>query len=722
VLAAYLPALHGGLLWDDGAHVTRLQLRSLHGLWRIWFDVGATQQYYPVLHSAFWVEHRLWGDAVLGYHLANVALHAAACWLLLLVLRALELPAPFLASLLFALHPVCVESVAWISEQKNTLSAVFYLGALLGYLRFDGARTRAAYAAASVLFALALLTKTVTATLPAAILVLLWWRRGSLGLRRDVVPLLPWFAAAAVAGLFTASVETRLIGAEGADFSMSAPQRLLIAARALVFYAGKDAWPSGLSFVYPRWRVDAGDPAQYLYLAAVVAALAALVLLARRSRGPVAAFLLFAGTLFPVLGFLNVYPFVYSFVADHFQYLAVPALIVPAAWAMSLMAQRLPLAPAGRVLALLVLPAWLGVLSWRQSANYRDSDTLNRATLERNPAAWRAHYDLAVSLGRSPGGIEPAISQYRETLRLKPDYWAAHNNLGAAYLRTGDGASEAVEEFEAALRLNPGNAEVQGNLAVALGRIPGRLAEAVTHAREAVRIRPDDAGAHATLGDLLLRQPGKGNEASEEFTQAVRLAPANARYHYDLANALAADPARLTDAVAHYRAALRLSPGMVEAHANLGAALGRIPGQEQASIGEYEEAVKLAPGNGHLHANLGNALAKVPSRSGDAVAQFRRALAIDPADAQAHAGLGVALLDLPGSVPEAVSEFRSAVRLDPGSGLAHYGLAVAIMRSGGSAGEARDNLVAAMRLQPGLEPLARRALEKLDVAGRRAGP
>ena len=143
-LLAYLPALRGGLLWDDNMHVTRADLRSLHGLWRIWFDLGATQQYYPLLHSAFWLEHRIWGDAVLGYHLANVTLHALSACLVVLIVRRLALPGAWLAGFLFALHPVCVEAVAWISEQKSTLSGVFCLAAALAYLHFDRSRRKSA--------------------------------------------------------------------------------------------------------------------------------------------------------------------------------------------------------------------------------------------------------------------------------------------------------------------------------------------------------------------------------------------------------------------------------------------------------------------------------------------------------------------------------------------------------------------------------------------------
>ena len=242
-LAAYWPALRGGLVWDDASHVTTPPLQSLHGLWRIWFDLGATQQYYPLLHSAFWTEHRLWGSAVLGYHLTNVILHAVSACLLVRIVRRLSLPGAWLAGLVFALHPVCVEAVAWISEQKSTLSGVFCLGAALVYLRFDQSRRRTQYFWALGLFVLALASKTVTATLPAALLVVFWWQRGRLDFRRDLRPLLPWFALGAAAGLFTAWVERTYIGATGADFALTWVERVLLAGRVIWFYAGKVVWP-----------------------------------------------------------------------------------------------------------------------------------------------------------------------------------------------------------------------------------------------------------------------------------------------------------------------------------------------------------------------------------------------------------------------------------------------------------------------------------------------
>jgi protein O-mannosyl-transferase len=713
VVLAYLPALWGGFLWDDDAHVTKLGLRSLHGLWRIWTDVGATQQYYPLLHSAFWLEHRLWGDSVLGYHLLNVALHATAAWLLVLNLRRLAFPLPVLAGLIFALHPVCVESVAWISEQKNTLSAVFYLGSALLYLRFDEARGRGTYLAAFGLFMMALLTKTVTATLPAALLVVFWWRRGRIDWRRDVLPLAPWFAAGAASGLFTAQVESALIGAQGADFSFSFVQRLLLAGKAIVFYAGKLVWPEGLSFVYPRWRIDAGDGRQYLYLAAVLAVLAGAVWVARRIRGPLAGLLFFAGTLFPVLGFFNVYPFLFSFVADHFQYLACIGVIVPLAWGLGQLASGFPVGATGRACLLFAVPVLLGVLTWRQCRNYGDSDTLNRATILRNPSAWLAHYNLAVSLGSSPGGLDESIAEYEATLRLKPDHWAAHANLASAMLREPGRSAEAIGEYEAAIRLNPGFAEAHNDLGIALGRDPGRLLEAIAHVRTAVSLRPDYDGAMNNLGILLMRRKGSIDEAVGDFRAAIRIAPDNAEYRYNLANALAASPGRLDEAIGEYRAALALRPGFVEAHSNLGAALDRATGHGPEAVAEYEAAVRIAPGNAHVHVNLANALSRIPGRAADAVAEYRVALRINPDDAQGHNELGVVLSDIPGQLPEAVLEFKEAVRLKPGFALAHYCLAVALYRSGAPSGEVRAHLQEALAADPGFEA-ARNALAQLS--------
>ncbi len=344
-LLAYLPSLSGGLIWDDDAHVTKPELRSWSGLARIWTEPAATQQYYPLLHSAFWIEHRLWGDSPLGYRLLNVLLHATAAVLFAALLRKLSVRGAWLAAFVFALHPVCVETVAWITEQKNTLSLVFYLAAALAYFRFNETRRGSAYALATAFFVAALLCKTVTATLPAALLVILWWRHGRLHWRRDLLPLLPWVALGFGAGLVTTWVEFHLIGAQGEDYDLSLLQRGLLAGRVVWFYLGKLFWPVGLIFIYPRWTVEAVAAWQYVFPVGIIALIAALAWWTRKSRGPLAALLLFVGTLIPALGFINLYPFKFSFVADHFQYHASLGII--AAAGAGLARVRAP-APVGR--------------------------------------------------------------------------------------------------------------------------------------------------------------------------------------------------------------------------------------------------------------------------------------------------------------------------------------------------------------------------------------
>jgi tetratricopeptide (TPR) repeat protein len=617
--AAYWPALRGGYVWDDDSHVTRPELRSLHGLWRIWFEPGATQQYYPVLHSAFWAEFRLWGDRPLGYHLANILLHLASCYLLYRVLRRLAVPGALLAASVFALHPVCVESVAWISEQKNTLSTVFYLGAALAYLQFDERRKTGRYAMAASLFVLALLSKSVTASLPAAILVVLWWKRGALSLRRDVLPLVPWFCLSAAAAVVTPWVESRFVGAHGAAFSLGPLERLLVAGRALWFYLGKLIWPADLVFIYPRWAIDPRAAWQYLFPAGAVVALAALLLARKKARGPLAASLLFAGALFPALGFINVYPFVFSFVADHFQYLAAAAMIPALCAGLTLAAARLPAggrAAASACSVALVLA--LAGLTWRQCGTYRDLETFYRTILDRNPASWLAHDNLGVVLVRL-GRFDDAVVHYREAIRLNPDYPEAYNNYGNVLAETRHWA-EAAEAYAGALRARPSFAAAEINWGNAMND-SGRFVDAEAHYRRALAMGRDDPAAH-----------------------------------YGLANALA-NSGRIRDAIDEYETTLRLQPDAPEAHANLGLALAN-EGRWDDALAQIAEAIRLRPGYAEAHAYCGLALAG-SGRLSEAVSEYRAALRINPRDPDVHYQLGVTLRKL-GLYPEADAEFAAA--------------------------------------------------------------
>src|SRR3989304_2026564 len=502
-LVAYWPTLWGGLLWDDAAHVTRPDLRTLEGLRRIWFDLRATQQYYPLLHTAFWLEHKLWGDATLGYHLVNVLLPATAASLVYAVLRKLLIPGALFAAVLFALHPVHVESVAWITEQKNTLSAVFYLSAMWFSLAVDDTRQNGAYWLALGLFVLGLLTKTVVATLPAALLVIFWWRRGRLSWQRDVRPLFPWFLLGAVAGLFTAWVERKLIGAEGSGFAMTFVERGLLASRAPWFYVWKLIWPANLMFFYPRWEIDPRVWWQWLFPAATLATFIVLWAIRHRWRAPIAAGLLFVGALVPALGFLNVYPFLFSFVADHFQYLASLGILVLAAAGASIVAPSLPppLRVGARALSVAVVGI-LAVLTWRQCHNYADLVTLYRTTVDQNPNAWLAWNNLGVAAAAENRPRE-AIELYDRTIRLQPPYAEAYYNKGNALVALGH-PQEAIACFHDALEIRPDYWEACNNLASAL-KLVGDLRQAIEYYERAVRIMPVSADVQVNFGDAVLR-------------------------------------------------------------------------------------------------------------------------------------------------------------------------------------------------------------------------
>jgi len=613
-LAAYLPALRGELLWDDAGHVTSPALQSWSGLLRIWFEPGATQQYYPLLHTAFWLEHQLWGDATLGYHLINVLWHALAGGLFFLLLRRLAVPGALLAALLFLLHPVGAESVAWISEQKNTLSLAFALAAALAYFRFNRSIDAApavaadprergrAYAWASGLFLCALLTKTVTATLPAALLVILWWKKGRLAWRDDVRPLLPWLVVGAAFGLGTAHFERALIGAQGSDFTLGPIERGLLAGRVVWFYLGKLLWPVDLAFFYPRWTIDAGVWWQWLFPLATLTALAGGVVWSRRNRAPLVAALLYGGVLFPVLGFVNVYPFIFSYVADHFQYhasLAVFALLAAAAvrgW------EKVP-APrgAGVALAAVVLLVAAG-LTWRQSGHYRDDLTLYRASLASNEASWVAHLNLGVALS-DRGSHAEALPHLQRADALKPDHPETLNTLGNVLNQLGRPA-DALPLLDRAVQVQPRFAGAHNTRGTALMAL-GRAADGIAAFQQAVSLDPRDVVARINLG-WALANTGRPAEGLVQLEQARRQQPDNADAELKTGLVFMLGK-RFPEAAGHLERAVALQPLNPELHHIYGMVLLEL-GRFAAAAEQFEFTLELAPT--HAGAQQGLALAR----------------------------------------------------------------------------------------------------------------
>jgi len=503
--AAYFPALSCAFIWDDDAYVlNNQQLRTFKGLQNIWFDVHATPQYYPLVHTSFWIEYQLWQLRPGGYHLTNILLHGLSAALLWRILRFLNIPAAWFAAALFAVHPMHVESVAWITERKNVLSAFFYLASAGFYLRWalsgeEEKRNHRFYIFAFFLFIAALLSKTVTATLPAVLLVILWWKKDKFRIA-DALPLIPFFAVGVFMGLLTAWLERTHVGAEGAQWDSSFLERILIASRAVCFYAIKLIFPSPLIFIYPRWIIRSSDLVQYIPLGTVAVSLGGLWLLRKRiTLAPLLAVLMYMGSLFPALGFFNVYPMRYSFVADHFAYIAsIPLLALAAAWSSFLFRRffprrpTLPLALGGLVLAL------LGTFTFARCPAYQNQESLWKDTIDKNPSAWMAYNNLGL-VYNSQNKFDLAIECYQKTIQLKPDHAEAHNNW-ATVLLNQEKFEEAKTLFDKAIQLKPDYAAAWNNLGSLYGR-QGDYLRAIECITKALELKPDFAAAHYGLAN-----------------------------------------------------------------------------------------------------------------------------------------------------------------------------------------------------------------------------
>jgi len=567
---AYQPAWNGKPIWDDEIHITAPELRSLHGLARIWTDPSAAPQYYPLLHTIFWAEHKLWDGAVLPYHFVTIFCHALLALLIWRILRTLNVPGAWLAAALFALHPVHVESVAWLSEIKNTLSGVFAAGAMLLYFQYDKDRHRALYFGALAFFALGLMTKTAIVALPAVLLIVFWWKRGSLSPRRDVLPLAPFFALGIIAAVMTVWVEQKFCAEHGETFNFSLLDRCLVAGRLFWFYLANIFWPSNLSLIYSRWTVDSSAWWQYLFPVSAVALLIVCWLLRARWRAPLAALLCFAAFLFPVLGFFNLSFFMTApeqsphsaiFRADHFQYLAdIPVVAFVCAVGVELWRRSSAIVrPIFSVTAAVVL----GLLALRtnaESRNYRDNETAFRSVLTKNPASATAHNNLANALRRR-GAFDEAASHYRRALELESDYKFGQYNLGAALVQKGDAAS-AIPLLRAALRSDPNDAKAHYSLGTALSQI-GQPDEAIASFERAIQIDPALVDAHTNLANLFLER-GDIDGAMLHYRKVVALQPNDPGGHYNLAVALTRK-SEFDSAITELKTTLRLDPNYPDA-------------------------------------------------------------------------------------------------------------------------------------------------------------
>lgn len=527
VLLVYARMWWAGFIWDDDMYVTQNRcLRNLDGLRAIWFEPGSTPQYYPLTHTSFWMEYQLWRLRAPLYHVVNVLLHAANVVLLWTLLRQLAVPGAWLGAALFAIHPVEVETVAWITERKNTLSAFFGLTFLLAWLRYRfgptavetgpaaDARSKPIevrwLAIAVGLFVASLLCKTVTITLIGVVLVISWWKTGRLS-SRDFVGVAPLLCIGLPLALGTAILEKRHVGAVGVEWAMTAADRFVLAGRAIVFYFTKLLWPTPLLFFYPRWEVSAAAAWQWVFSLAVVAALSGLwIARDRLGRGPLAAALMFVGMLFPALGFFDIFPFQFSFVADHFQYHASAAALAGLAAAATIACDRL----SDSRTRLLVLGAWVTVLSC-----------------------------LTVAQTRVYDGREPL---YRHVLVHDPKSFAAANNLGAFYAD-----SKSLVEAQVLLEAAVENARFDRQKGLALwnlclvASVEGDDRGLLARAREAYSLVPTKASrsmlALGLVRNGLVDEAAAMLEDSPGERAETRVSGEHVRSAYNLAKAEVAE-------------------------------------------------------------------------------------------------------------------------------------------------------------------------------------
>ncbi len=643
IFISYARVFNADFIWDDESHLTRNPcIIGPLGLKEIWTSARAV--YYPLVLTTFWTLHKFVGLAPWPYHLLNVLLHAGSALLLWQVLRQLNVRGAWLGAALWALHPVMVQSVAWVTELKNTQSGLFYLLSIFCFLkwderpqiaritrmadkrkqggavssppprRFGNRRSLMLLALSLSFFILATLSKPSVVMLPVILALCVWWRMGRIRWR-DVAALAPFVLISALASVWTIFEQKFHAGAIGAEWAQTWPERLIIAGRALWFYLAKLAWPHPLIFIYPRWELNSSQLIAYLPLLAALTGLLVLGLIrAKWSRPAFFAAAYYVVSLFPVLGFFSVFFFRYSFVSDHFQYLASmgPLALAGAGivtgcsrLAASRRLSALPSTSRHRAVVTTPLVGICGVLllslvflTWRQTAVYHNLVTLYTGTLTKNPGCWMAYYNLGIALN-DHGDTDGAIAKYREAIELRPGYAEAHYNLGRLLVQKGQ-LDDAIAHYEKALEINPADAEAHNNLGAALFA-NGRVDEAITHYQKALAIQPDYADASCNLADALLSN-GNLDGAIAYYSACLAVSPNQAEAQYNLASALFRT-GRKDEAIVHYQKVLELRPENADARANLGSAF-LAKGRVRDAIAQYRDALRIMPDNVAAQSNL----------------------------------------------------------------------------------------------------------------------
>ena len=709
----YRPAWRGLWLWDDAIEIlaNSAMRGSFAGLLREWISPSQVD-YLPLKTTVQWLEWHAWGDAVLGYHLTSIALHVASALLLVRILGRMGVRWAWWGGALFLVHPLAVESVAWVSELKNTLSLPLMLLAWESHLTACEERRATgregwtwADGRSALWFLAALLAKASVVMFPVGLLLHGWASRGRLR-REEAVRSLPFFAIALVMGLVTLHFQqVRAIG--GGEYDVGTWEaRLGAAPLRLGFYLGAFVWPANLMPLYPRGDSPALNAEPALAWVTLAVVLGLLGYGRRRVGAPALACLLWFGVMAaPVLGVVPMSFLKYAWVSDHFAYVPSLGLVALAAMGMGAVSEAAAARVrfgAGMVSAGgLVLLLGLGAISVGVAGHYARAVDFWDWAARQNPGSWVAHHNLADAWASEAGGSSKAIGEYRKALALKPDSPEGHYSLGVLLARTPEGRAEAARQWEEALRLAPDFVEAHNNLANLLaGEGEAGAAEAQAHYRAVIRLRPDFAQGHGNLGLLLSRLPGRESEALEQFETALRLDGRDAQILQNLAALLARMPGRQAEAEARYRASLDLNGQSAEAHYDYGDLLASLPGRGADAVAEYRTALSLRRTYPEAHNNLAIVLARLPGRQAEAEAHLVTALAQRPDYVQAYNNLGLLLASETGREAEARRSYERALALAPDFAEAHSNVGVLLSRIPGEEGEAEVHFQTATRLRP----------------------
>ena len=709
VFMLYSNTLEGPFVYDDLSNIQanphiRLTQFNLEDIKTAGLNKDSSNR--PISFISFSLNYYFHKYDVTGYHLINILIHITTGLLLFFLLKTtLSLPSlqseykapfwiPFIAVMLWLIHPINTQSVTYIVQRMNSMAAMFYILAFLLYVKGRLADIRwkkhVLFAACTLSGALSLGSKEIAATLPFFILLYEWYFFQNLSshwLKRHLKPFAAILILVAIGVFFylgAHQIEKILMGYDGYDFTLT--QRLMTQFRVVLFYL------SLLLFPHPsRLNLEHDFPLSYSLIDPITTLLAMTAIVGliglsiwKRKRDRLLSFcilwffgnLVIESTVIPL-----------ELIYEHRIYL--PSMFV--CLLTVILAYRFKfynkLGIATLCALLVIFSAW----TYKRNATWQDDVTFWRDSVSKSPKKARPHLSLGFALhGR--GKLDEAIKYYQEALRLKPDYDKGHNNLGVALKEKGR-LDEAISHYMEALRLKPNYAEAHNNLGVAL-KVQGRFEEAIEHHYEALRIKPLYAEGHNNLG-VALKDQGKLKEAMNHFLKALQIRPNYAEPHYNLANALATQ-GRFKEAVNHYSEALRIWPGYTKAHHNLGVALAN-QGKIDEAIDHYFDALRIQPNYADAHYNLAKAL-NLQGKASEATKHYNEALRLRPKDPQTHFNLALSFARQ-SKFTEAIKHYSEALRIEPNFSKAHNNMGVALANSG-NLDEAMKHYSKAIEINP----------------------